>query len=82
MLCTALSAVCLTSRGSQVRFLLRPPIGARLPCGNAGHTKHQGLSTALRDLIIWSVDSESEALVDGFALSLRSENKATRTVET
>lgn len=32
--------------------------------------------------IILGVNSESEALVDGFALSLRAENKAPRTVET
>jgi site-specific recombinase XerD len=40
------------------------------------------LSTALSQPISLRVTPESEALIDGFSLSLRAENKAPRTVET
>jgi hypothetical protein len=40
------------------------------------------LSMTLRGPIIQIVNPESQALVDGFALSLRADNKAPRTVET
>jgi integrase/recombinase XerC len=40
------------------------------------------LSTAFSQPIILRVNPESEALIDGFSLSLRAENKSPRTVET
>jgi hypothetical protein len=45
-------------------------------------TRVYDLSTALSEPIILDVNPEFEALIDGFALSLRAENKAPRTVGT